>query len=810
MQFLYIELVNCNRTALNGKKSVKITPETKTQMVLGTNGSGKSSLISIGFSPLPPDPDDFDKDGYWCAKFVHKGHTYKCEAWYGDKNSYSFIVDGGENLNKGRTITAQLELVKIHTGYTRDLHALLTGEIKFTTMNALQRQQWISRFATADFTYAFAKYKEWRGMLSKANNIVDWVSDHLVEAKSRLMDPADVADMRKKADELHETLDTLMREPKSGIGAMNEFELQDLIRRTDQEICNLLMEEYPEIANMRSQADMDFTLAEVDMIFNQYTGEMKVHGERLSELETLKVKAQNMLKVDPNLLQGEIDQLRTDLNSLPALVTGIHESLLKPAADAITDLRMGTAALPPERKTLGDVMAMSEVIMLKRVKQNQYGGVIDDIQRQIQYIHQCESVSCPRCAHAFKPGVEPGTLEELESRLSKGEALTKGLDVELEELSDKLETVQEVANAYEHMEDLRRKYQGSYPGLFSYLDQKGWTSIGRGLSAAYAAYERDVHNSALRKKAQERLDIVMDAISRFNQEGGEMSAVMENYYKAKAAYEAAFANVSMARDDKANVVRLSKAMQDYERRYSHAEELYETLRVELIRYCNNQGDLLIEDLIKKTKTSIGIHENALAEQDAHETLVKDLENQLVVATTQQAAMKKLVDAMCPKKGLLAEQITHQMLTVINVVNKIIQRVWEYPLFVSPSNVDEEKGIDYKFPLTVDKKRRSDIIKGNGSSKDIVDQAFRLAGYACMNLTDYPLYLDELGSSFDETHQFKLLPLIKELADDPRFSQILIISHALISQTAFPSSQTIILDSRNINYPHTYNEHVEFA
>jgi ABC-type hemin transport system ATPase subunit len=80
----------------------------------------------------------------------------------------------------------------------------------------------------------------------------------------------------------------------------------------------------------------------------------------------------------------------------------------------------------------------------------------------------------------------------------------------------------------------------------------------------------------------------------------------------------------------------------------------------------------------------------------------------------------------------------------------------------------------------------------------------------MKLTDYPLYLDELGSSFDETHQYKLVPLIKELADDPRFSQVLIISHALVNQTAFPSSQTIILDNRNLEYNHPYNEHVEFA
>ena len=74
---------------------------------------------------------------------------------------------------------------------------------------------------------------------------------------------------------------------------------------------------------------------------------------------------------------------------------------------------------------------------------------------------------------------------------------------------------------------------------------------------------------------------------------------------------------------------------------------------------------------------------------------------------------------------------------------------------------------------------------------------------------YPLFLDEPGRTFDEAHSHNLIPLIKDLVDSDRFSQILIISHDADNQRAFPDSETIIIDDRNINYPHTYNEHVEF-
>ena len=149
-----------------------------------------------------------------------------------------------------------------------------------------------------------------------------------------------------------------------------------------------------------------------------------------------------------------------------------------------------------------------------------------------------------------------------------------------------------------------------------------------------------------------------------------------------------------------------------------------------------------------------------------------------------------------------------METVVNTVNKLIKRVWSYPLYVSPCDVTE-KGITYQFPFTVNTRNRNDISEGSKSVKDIINQSFRWAGYYCMGLYDWPLHLDEIGSSFDEMHRHNLVPLIKDLVDDNHFSQILLVSHQLDGQTAYPNSETIVMDDRNITFPHPYNLHVEF-
>ena len=58
-----IILNNYNRFFLNNITRIEYTPKMKLQLILGSNGSGKSSLISE-LNPLPINKNDFQEDGY--------------------------------------------------------------------------------------------------------------------------------------------------------------------------------------------------------------------------------------------------------------------------------------------------------------------------------------------------------------------------------------------------------------------------------------------------------------------------------------------------------------------------------------------------------------------------------------------------------------------------------------------------------------------------------------------------------------------------------------------------------------------------
>lgn len=809
MFFERSRLHKCNRTSLAGYETIEITPSTKTQMVLGTNSSGKSSLLHIAFSPIAPDPNDFDDGGSWYVRVHHKGRVYDLEAHYGDKNSYSFIVDGGENLNKGRTITVQHELEKEHFGYQKDLHNFLTGAVEFTSMVPTTRRDWIARFSAEDFDFGFRKYNEWKKELAGHSKVVNWLKERLVEAREKLIDEDDLAAMRAKANELHETLEVLMREPRHADVPLTDDEMHSRIDEIDDLLVMFLTTEYPDTYDVNNLEDLITACEAVGVELMSLQGEAKVRGERFAECDMRREKIEKAMEIKPEDLEADIAAAKAELATIPPLVTGIHQSLLINASTPIAKLRMAIAGLPPERKSESDLMSLNEVVFEKRITHNKVGGLLDDLQRQIDHIHRCESVGCPACGTQFKPGIAPGSLETLQERVAKGLKIKEQADAELSDIEDKLQDTASIVEAYNQVEEIRAEYQKNYPGLFAYLDDCGWTNIGQGLNGKLAIYERDVIYSDRQRLLNESVDWQQATLDRLKAEAGDSDKVMEEYRQAAAEYDSVHFAMQEVVKRKRQLDEGIAKWRSYIGLSELAERKYAELRQNLIGYCNHQGDIMIEDLILRTKKSIGVHEFALSEQETHMTLVKDYENQLKAVLIEEQACKLLVDAMCPKKGFLGERIGESMTSIVDVVNKIIARVWGYPLYLHPCGADDN-GIDYKFPFTVNTQYRGDISQGSKSVKEVINQAFRWAAYYCMNLYDYPLYLDELGAAFDEAHKLNLIPLIKDLIDDNHFSQVFIISHEKDGQTSFPNSETTILDDRNISYPHPYNEHVEFS
>lgn len=809
MFFEYTRIEGCDRTSLNGSNVITIRPETKTQMVLGTNGSGKSSLLEIGFCPIPPDPDHFPEGGSVEQRIHHKGHIYTLKSTFAAKNSYSFIVDDGEEQNKGRTVTAQLDLIKLHLGYDKLIHKFVTGQIKFTALSPQERRDWFARFSPSNFDFAFAKYNLWKKELSTRTSMQKLFKSRILETKELLLPENERLELRSRSNELHETLEALLREPRMQTEPVSDLDLEVLVKNLDDVVTDFIFKEYPDTLGADSFDDLVGWLTDLKQEQFVLKGEMKIVSDRFTECDRLREMIQKSLRSDPVKLKQDLEALTRELAGIADYKTGIHPSLLTNASKVISELRTALSELPSDRYNDAEVLELKQIVFQKMNKVARAGDLLRAITNDIESIHECESVTCPSCSTSFKPGVGERALETLKVREENGNRIYTELEQDLEADQAKLEQVELSREAYQQLIDIRFTYQAQFPGLFAYLDSEGWTDLGKGMMAKLAIYDRDCANAEKKTALQSKIEWITAELNQANVDRGNVDAVMNDYVRAEKAYDEVHFrnNLLKYRED-----ILNEAMETwvkYTNQYKLGIELYETLKTQLLDYVNHQGDLEIERLITRTKISLGAIELSLSEQDAHENLLKDYENQLEKIEIERRAYSRLIDEICPKKGLLGEQIQLQMSVVIRTVNSLIQRIWGYPLFLSPCTADEN-GIDYKIPMMVAVKPRADINMGSSSIKHVIDQAFILAGYYCMQLTDYPLHLDEFGASFDEVHRYNMLPVIKDLVDDNHFSQVFIISHQLDGQTAFPNSQTIIMDTRNIKFPHPYNLHVEFA
>ena len=160
MKIERLELFGYTRLMLTNIQKFVYTPDMPFQIILGTNGSGKSSVL-YELSPLPAQSGQYTKDGLKRVFISHKGSEYVLESTFKHGNKHSFKKDG-EELNPGGTGMVQKDLCKREFNYTQELHELLIGDVLFTDMAPMKRREWITMLDSADYHFPLSVYNKWR------------------------------------------------------------------------------------------------------------------------------------------------------------------------------------------------------------------------------------------------------------------------------------------------------------------------------------------------------------------------------------------------------------------------------------------------------------------------------------------------------------------------------------------------------------------------------------------------------------------------------------------------------------------------
>jgi AAA15 family ATPase/GTPase len=107
LESLYLK--DYERLYVSGIKELTYTPEKKIQVILGTNGSGKSSLLKEIIPNVDNLKDDYGEEGIKILKIQHRGNDYVIK--YDKKSNKHSFIKNEEELNDAGQLKIQKALI---------------------------------------------------------------------------------------------------------------------------------------------------------------------------------------------------------------------------------------------------------------------------------------------------------------------------------------------------------------------------------------------------------------------------------------------------------------------------------------------------------------------------------------------------------------------------------------------------------------------------------------------------------------------------------------------------------------------------
>lgn len=820
MELDRLRLKGYKPTALSGITEIDYTPESPYQLILGTNGCGKSSLLSQ-LSMLPAVPGDYHEGGYKIWEGTHNGKRYRLESHLGKKTGrHNFIVidDNGneEELNPGGTGQVQKELVYQHTGLTGEILDIALGrtvQSKFVNMSPARRQEWFQVLSPVDIKEGMEAYQSFMSRSRQMSAVHKHAMEQIPEVSKSLLPSEERTVLETEIRGVKELLTAYM-EAKIPLGASNFPPDINRLESLSREVLAMRVEDF---GNYRNYGELQSAVQAQRGLVASY---QQSYERTVSEFYDLDKKIRSLGGVSDDELEAQrsrVELLSNQLNQFnvpgTCLVSDSQAVLVSQILrDRINDLADLLVQLPVTKPEYGKdrYIAARERITVLEKEIDKAVNRMQHLQMELRRIETTQDVECPSCKVQFKPGIGSDMRSQIMAELT---GLDTSIGMMRTELSDTREFVEEVDVWRNCRQNISRALaeESIAPYRAAIIDSPHFSVAPKNLLA-------DVRHWMTTLNAQ---------IERFNLQT-ELSSVQTAYQLAVAANNNArqqnltLLNEQYARLEQDMAGRLSELNQAKEvlGRLVGVESLYlrrDNIRKELgalfdetMQYEVHQAKLdfnrRMSELIGEAQSRLAYLENRLRAADQAQDTLDRLKENMKDAANEALAAAELATIMSPKEGLIAEYLSSSVNTLVATMNATIRKVWTYELEVLPCGIDSGE-LNYKFPLQIrgeEDNTVSDISIGSDSQQGIINLAFRLLMMKYLGLKNFPLYLDEFGREFDETHAVRAMMFIKFMVEAGHVSQIFLISHNPSLHAMFTLADVNILHKDNVTVTENHN------
>ena len=828
MYLQLIKLTRYKRLMMSNIQSFEWTPTKSLMVIIGSNGSGKSSLLDE-MSPLPSHHSQFETGGTKTVHCMHNGSRYVMHSVYDRGTGHHTFIKDDEKLNDNGTYQMQLDLCKQEFAMQQDIQDVLTGRTKFSQLPVNKRRDWLTRMSPVDLGFAFNLLSKVMEQAKSNKNVVDHMTKRLANENTDMLDDAEITRLRQERQRLTDRVNHLFRFRNPAVKPF--FNSVDEARTSLDGIvqdAKFLLRKHPRLSNnIRVSGKGEYTQLVNDRLADIQVSQGLI-DHLIEDLEKTRALAPSQIdKITPEELSDlneRLDYHMTNaeqakdivtgyLGDIPLCQTGMYGDQHAKLED-VFDRLYGIIMTIPENSdgALATNIAREkkEKLVEFKTKLRSVEEFISETMKRIATLKGCDHVQCPNCQHTFVPGVDPLDIPKLEERLRNASAAEVRLTAEIKAIDEYLEKYVEYAGYVQQFQQIARDHR-DYQPVMEWVSggetrlfrspRSIATNVIQWHNAQKALVESDIQIEQA-KVLETRLKVIesidFDAAGYMLQRVADLEADINNKLLAQKATRDALETYVFSGNQVDRYVQEVQAIID---RYSH-------WRAGALQQSEWLLDRAFETEIDATHQQLATVGNQLREAERRDIEIRLIEETVEDAADAHSDFQLLAKALSPKGGLIGKYMLGFLQGVTKLVNTVIDEVWTYPMEVLPAKVDRDD-LDYKFPLRVANGavEAADIDYGSDSQKEIVNFAFMVAMRKFMGYDEYPLILDEFGRTFDEQHRANLIPFISRLIELGVYKQIFYISHFESTHGAFNQAEIIVMDPTNVTVPEVYNKNV---
>lgn len=831
MKFLSIELAGYKRTMLSGVNYIKLTPTEDVQLILGSNGSGKSSLLNE-ITPLPSNANDYIKEGFSVKTIKHNGSLYVLKSSFSPKQEHSFIKDDVE-MNQGRTVSVQKELVRQEFAIDAEIHELIMGRDKFTRMSPMQRRYWLTQLSSVNYDYAIGVYNKLKERLRDTSGAIKLNKNRLVTEMSKMISTVEQEVLKNEVNGLHEFLAHILEYRKPTDYNMNELHALNLkieaeitkyaktliykINRSKAEFSFGNAEHVAELLVMK-QSKEQLIVLQLDDLHNRI-GTIQKSVEILEEtgnqgVEQLREKIKTLMIEQRGLWTTK--SLFKEVHKSPIEAIRAHETI----SDTLTSICSEIAPNADKRFSRESKNRILESLFNARNKVAGYEIKLNKLNASKKHFEDHKNLpklECPKCKHSWITGYDPvlffKTCEELEQCIV-----------------DKASAEKEVLSLIEENEELD-KYFSLYRNYTSIVDS--WNIL-----EMFWIYIKE-KNYLLNNPRQILLDfnefkselLIDKRYLEYDQEIAHIQELIlakqrigeEDVNKLKNQLVSLEEEIYTKNQELTALRSFISRINTYIKDLSDIDSLkiqIDALEIQFKELNTNMIETLrrqhLNEAIRKIQSILSRKEAILSEVKSQNSVIESIAKNIEKLEQDEKCLKAIVSELSPTDGLIAEGLFSFIKVFLSHMNSFIKKVWSYPLIIQSCHLSDESKIelDYKFPMKVgdDHNTVPDVSKGSTGIMEIVDLAFKVTAIKFLGLSDIPLFLDEFGASFDHQHRTTAYGIFDYLINQINFSQVFLVNHYNDLYGSMKNAEICILHDANIIIPKgaVYNKHVVLA